>query len=944
MYLGRLVRIGLLATVILGCHAASAQQTPDNGLKEVQIGKSAFTLGDPIPAWVDDLPIPATNSSQPVIVRLADTQYFLGQVPEVYSRRATVINDPASLTAAGRLSISFAPEYQRIQLHAIRIHRGQEHFDRTSTSNIRFLQREQNLEHGIYSGRVTASILIDDLRVGDTIEIAYTISGENPVFGGKAFGVSPWEQGLPTAHRRVVLNYPAGRQIAWRVVGDRPAPPLVPTDTIHDGIRRITFDEQPLPGFAAEAMTAPDFFGTRFVQFSEFANWQDVVGWASALFDTAKPQGPELAEIVKRIKALPSADSRVAAALEFVQTQIRYFSVSLGESSHRPTPADEVLRRRYGDCKDKSLLLITLLREVGVESRPVLLQLGRHAGLDKTLPSPQFFDHAIVQAAVAGKQYFLDPTRLGQHAPLDKMGQPYDGTQVLVIAPDTKSVSLIPAQATDIVGDEISERASLAHFGDEGKLEVRHVWHGVAAERVRTLFEHAAHEQILKIFGNAMERRYPGARLVGEPVLRDDLANNEYSVTANYSLPKLANEVDGNWVVTFSAENLQNVAVVSPSANRTTPLVVPIFPFHGKYSFEMIFPEEVSGSLDPRAQSVSNKYVEAKVTDYFRGNVARKTVELKTLRPFVEPSDYPGYADDLRSLSKSVGGVFAINKAFVNATASAKTDLTHRLQDQRLEVIKKTTEMIGNGKLAGADLASAYCLRGSAQADLGHYDEALQDANSALRIAPTVPAPHQCRAELYFISGQFEKSVADFSNAIALGPADAGLTYRGRGISRIYAGHVEDARADFVKASELADVETRTYADMWLVATYGRLGKAIPPDLLKQAAAQAGGEWPHAGLAMMTGALSPEQMLKSLDKKQGDERQMALAEAYFYLGQHYLVTGDSKTAQSYFEKTRELGVIGYIEHNGALFELERLKKQSAAITARPATAPRAAAQ
>jgi lipoprotein NlpI len=358
----------------------------------------------------------------------------------------------------------------------------------------------------------------------------------------------------------------------------------------------------------------------------------------------------------------------------------------------------------------------------------------------------------------------------------------------------------------------------------------------------------------------------------------------------------------------------------------------------------MTFPEEVSASVDPRAQSVSNKYFDAKVTDYFRGNLARKTVELKTLRPSVETADYPGYADDLRSFSKAVGGVYALNKAFLNAATSAKTDLTHRLQDQRLEAIKKTTEMIGNGKIAGADLATAYCMRASAQADLGHYEEALQDANTALRIAPTAAVPHQCRAEFYFISGQFEKSVADFSNGIVLGPVDVSLTYRGRGISRIYAGHIEEAGADFVKASELADVETKTYADMWLVATYGRLGKAIPPDLIKRAAAEAGGEWPHSGLAMMTGALSPEAMLKSLEKKQGDERQMALAEAYFYLGEHYLVTGDSKTAQSYFQKTRELGVIGYIEHNCAQFELERLKNQSATATARPATTPRAVAQ
>jgi lipoprotein NlpI len=81
-------------------------------------------------------------------------------------------------------------------------------------------------------------------------------------------------------------------------------------------------------------------------------------------------------------------------------------------------------------------------------------------------------------------------------------------------------------------------------------------------------------------------------------------------------------------------------------------------------------------------------------------------------------------------------------------------------------------------------------------------------------------------------------------------------------------------------------------------------------------------------------------MLKSLDKKEGDERQMALAEANFYLGQHYLAEGDIKRAQAAFEQTRSLGVINYIEHAGAEYELELLKKQaqSATVSAKPAAA------
>ena len=239
----------------------------------------------------------------------------------------------------------------------------------------------------------------------------------------------------------------------------------------------------------------PEFFALRFLQFSEFASWADVANWANALFPTISI-GSDLHEVAQRIRKIESAPARVTAALEFVQTDIRYFSVSMGESSHRPAPPDEVQRRRYGDCKDKSYLLVALLRELGIQSRPVLLQIGRRSGLEKTLPSAQFFDHAIVQVTVDGKNFYLDPTRLGQHGRLDRMGQVHEGAQVLIVAPDTSELSTIStANIADLVHQEAVERATLSSFSDAGQLESRVVWNGVKAEQARLWFERTSRDQ-----------------------------------------------------------------------------------------------------------------------------------------------------------------------------------------------------------------------------------------------------------------------------------------------------------------------------------------------------------------------------------------------------------------------------------------------------------------
>src|SRR6185295_17749112 len=112
--------------------------------------------------------------------------------------RAMTVNDTASLTSAGQLPIKFVPQYQKLQLHAIRVLRGDAILDRTASSSIRFQQRDTGVEQGVYSDEVTVSVLINDLRVGDTLEYAYSLHGTNPVFAGRFAEAAGWDQASPT--------------------------------------------------------------------------------------------------------------------------------------------------------------------------------------------------------------------------------------------------------------------------------------------------------------------------------------------------------------------------------------------------------------------------------------------------------------------------------------------------------------------------------------------------------------------------------------------------------------------------------------------------------------------------------------------------------------------------------------------------------------------------
>jgi Domain of Unknown Function with PDB structure (DUF3857) len=107
-------------------------------------------------------------------------QWRVGDTTALYVHRAVMINDVASLNTAGQLSVQFVPQYQRLQLHAIRVLPAGKSEDRTSSSTIRFLQRETGLERGVYSGVVTASILVNDLESAIRSSFRTRCSGKIP--------------------------------------------------------------------------------------------------------------------------------------------------------------------------------------------------------------------------------------------------------------------------------------------------------------------------------------------------------------------------------------------------------------------------------------------------------------------------------------------------------------------------------------------------------------------------------------------------------------------------------------------------------------------------------------------------------------------------------------------------------------------------------------------
>jgi lipoprotein NlpI len=902
-------------------------------MKQVQVQDGKFSIGDAPPAWVEDVALPPADATRPLVLRLADAQFLVADVPVTYFHSALTINDASGLSDLSQLPIDFIPEYQKLQIHSIRILRGGDALDRTKSVSVRFLQRDTGLEQGVYSDVVTASFLIDDLRVGDTLEYSFSVSGQNPVFDGKYVESSNWDQSYPISRRRLVLNYPASRAIKWRLVGDVAGKSIGPVESVKGDMRKLVFEETAIPEVIAEPALPTDFVRLRWLQFTEFSDWNEVARWADKLFAVNTTESPEFSKLVDELKSLKSDEERVAKALEVVQSEIRYFSVALGENSHRPAQPGEVLKRRYGDCKDKSFLLTALLKAVSIDSRPMLLSVRRRTGLDKMLPSPLSFDHAIVQVKLGNRTHFLDATRLGQYGRLDRMGQTHEDSEGLVVAPDTSAMTTIKTpNIADLVRNEISETALVPELGGEGEIRRQTIANGAAAESMRVFFQQTSRDRLQAAYAEHVASNYPGAKLIGDVAMNDDRRNNVITVTTRFTVPKLTKEEGQLWYLRFSPSNLREAIAPLPTSGRTMPLALSSFPYEAKYSLSVEFPGNVRAPRDGLKHSVKNKSFVYDAAIAYGGSNTTTNITLKTLTPVVEPKDFKAYTDDVSSLGHVIAILVPLPKKFVRSgKVAAKEDFGKRLRRNYTEQVAAQTKLIGSGTLKGEKLASAYCERSASKLYLGKIREAFADLDKADKLVPNDPVLARCRGEANFRSAAFDKSAADYTRAIALDDKDA-WSFQARGMDRFYSGDYEGAITDFAKATELADDRRRPYTDLWLASSYRRLKKELPDDLKARAAADPRGDWPRPVLATMTGLIKVDDLLAILESKTGDEKITAGSETYFYLGQLHFDQGDRAAAEEYFRKALATDVFPYIEYITSKFELDARAVENQTVT------------
>lgn len=611
---------------------------------------------------VDDLPHEKIQNGVHYLLIDGQVKADSGVEPEYYYHNADYIVNQSGVESSSQINIGYHPEYQTVTLHTLRVVRDGKVIDKLDTARMNVFQREEELDDLIYNGRMTLNIILDDVRVGDIVEYSYSRNGMNPVY-----------QNVFSYGHYLNWSVPVGR-LALRLMWNKPGALQYQIDNSDVQLKQQKTAEgveYVIRVDAVEPIKREDDTPTWFVpwgmiHFSEVSTWAEVVKWGLPLYATLENNNHENVDaVVKQIKTNHKDEkSRISAALRFVQDEIRYLGIELGQSTHRPTPASKTLQNRYGDCKDKTVLLIALLKGLGVEAYPVLVNTDDK--LEDRLPGVRAFDHVITYLVHDGQGYWVDPTRQYQYGDIDSIHQPDFGMALVLRPGEDGLVKMSPRQSR--YGVSVKDRFVLHADGtvDYSTVTTKHGWN---AERVRQEFFDYGMDEMQSEYLEFFQAYYPGI-VIDKPLsYTDDEKENVFITTEHYRVENFwrDKEESQRHIGDFYSNIVGTSVAIPDEPKRTQPLYL-THPEHIEQVIEVIFE-------DDGWYFENERFLEDNDIFHFKSNVkfdeAANRLTLSYIYDSkvetVGPGQYQGYVDALKRVDDHRG--YSIYKSYADTTS-----------------------------------------------------------------------------------------------------------------------------------------------------------------------------------------------------------------------------------------------------------------------------------
>ncbi len=277
---------------------------------------------------------------------------------------------------------------------------------------------EANVRETVSSGQMNANIYnpnqkslrlsVPDLGIGDILRYSYRGERSKTVVPDTWADWFVLEETEPIIHAVYEIDAPAGLPLKHIALRNEIDETVVATQKQTGDRILYRWEIRDVPRMFPEPKMPSRHTVVQRILLSTISDWESLSKWYWKL---SKPRlddtTPEMISKVRKLtEGIIDRQKQIEAIFRFVSQDIRYMGITIEDEAPGYEPHDVSLtfNNRYGVCRDKAALLVSMLRLGGFDAYPVLIYVGPKK--DPAIPQP-WFNHAITAVRNDDGTYLL---------------------------------------------------------------------------------------------------------------------------------------------------------------------------------------------------------------------------------------------------------------------------------------------------------------------------------------------------------------------------------------------------------------------------------------------------------------------------------------------------------------------------------------------------------
>ncbi|MCB1668362.1 MAG: DUF3857 domain-containing protein [Porticoccaceae bacterium] len=484
------------------------------------------------------------------------------------------------------------------------------------------------------------------------------------------------------------------------------------------------------------------------IKSSNTKDWQKVDSWFWKKVEGKLGSTAELEKVIKQLKSVENGNdiTKIRAVYEYLENNVRYISAHLGRGGYDPHSPNETLHNGYGDCKDQTTLALALLKGLGVEAYPVLVQTPASGKSDTGLVDV-FFDHVMVwiPATSEHQEIWMDST--GDRALFPGVSKYLSGQPAFIVDGAGGELRNIEQKDTEntghidlvyrVIGSQIIAEVSVSHSG-------------IFEEFTRNWWQRSTNRntELKQLLSTIFEDN--GQYSLTAEVNNADNIFNPVEIVARFSFDELD---DPEELIRLGASASQLLSFFGANRGMQTPesrINRYINPYNITLSMNVRFeaPENRVTAVVASAEGAGKGYFLIEQEGFY--DASDYVVKVKYTRPKLDLSvkEYENFYNSTVKIPELGGWVVAL----------------------QFDKVRNEEEVLEDVKRAHGDNSFVYLL-GLAryQINIGEFNRALKPAEKAVKMDSNSAEAWYTLGVVQGFSGDLEESEKSFEKAKRLG-------------------------------------------------------------------------------------------------------------------------------------------------------------------------------